>query len=110
MSKYFIKLILISIFALPNIEVAAETIVGEIKRIYPTRDIVYFRIKGDTCISGGQYYYFQMNDSDNTGKYAAKNWYSMLLASATSKIPVHVKVSSCPTEGHIEVDYIYQDY
>ena len=83
---------------------------GEVKRIYPNGDTVKFRIKNDTCITGNQYYYFRMNDSDSTGMYAAKNWYSMLLASAMASKSVSVSVASCPTEGNVEIKYLYQDY
>lgn len=83
---------------------------GEVRRIYPVGDTVYFRLKGDSCITGSQYYYFKMNDTDNSGIYASKNWYSMLLASAMAGKPISVKVHSCPEEGHVEVSYLYQDY
>jgi hypothetical protein len=83
---------------------------GEIKRIYPTNDVVYFRLKNDTCISGTQYYYFRMNEADLKGQYAAKNWFSMLLASALESKPISVKVNNCPADGNVEVQYIYQDY
>lgn len=87
-----------------------ENITGEVKRIYPTRDTIYFRIKGDTCIQGNQYYYFKIDESDTIGKYAAKNWYAMLLASSMASKPISVRVESCPQEGHVAISYLYQDY
>lgn len=97
------KFTLIFILVFSAISVYGETIKGEVKRIYPTRNTVYFHLKNDTCISGQQYYYFSMNDKDNIGKYAAKNWYTMLLASAMASKPVHVRVDSCPGEGHVQI-------
>lgn len=109
--KYkIVKLILFWGAILSSVSVNAEVSTGEINRIYPTRDTIYFRLKNDTCINGSQYYYFEMNDTDDIGKYAAKNWYSMLLASAMATKAVSVKVMSCPSEGHVKVQYIYQDY
>jgi hypothetical protein len=60
---------------------SAFAVTGEIKRIYPTSDVVYFRLKNDTCISGSQYYYFRMNEADFKGQYAAKK----LVIDAVSK-------------------------
>lgn len=82
----------------------------EVKRIYPTRDTIFFRLKDDECIQGSQYYYFQFNETDNVGMYAAKNWYSMLLASAMAGKAISIKVPSCPTDGNIKIDYVFQDY
>jgi len=82
----------------------------QIKRIYPTTDTIYFRLKEDTCIGASQYYYFKMNDTDATGKYAAKNWYSMLLASAMAGKPISIKVPACQTEGNVNINYIFQEY
>lgn len=103
-------LLLLSPFFVVCVSANAKVVTGEIKRIYPTSGTVYFRLKNDICISGNQYYYFQMNDSTNTGKYASHNWYSLLLASAHANKSVSVKVASCPEEGHVPVVYIYQDY
>lgn len=83
---------------------------GKVKRIYLVNDTVHFRLKGDTCITGSQYYYFKMEDSSANSLIDAKNWYSMLLASAMAGKSVSVKVNSCPTEGHARVKYLYQDY
>ncbi len=83
---------------------------GEVKRIYPNGDQINFRLKNDTCITGSQYYFFKMNENDISGKYASKNWYSMLLASAMASKPVSVSVNECPAEGNVEIKYIYQDY
>ncbi|WP_144405932.1 hypothetical protein [Kangiella geojedonensis] len=88
----------------------AEYITGEVKRIYAVNDKVHFRIKGDDCITGSQYYYFKMNDTSANTVIDAKNWYSMLLASAMAGKPVSVKVNSCPTEGSVEISYLYQEY
>lgn len=112
MSTFFLKLLVAAclLFVMITPVVASEHLNGEVKRIYPTRDTINFRLKDDTCISGSQYYYFRMNDTDNVGKYAARNWYAMLLASAHAGTPVSVSVDDCPTEGHVEINYLYQDY
>jgi hypothetical protein len=110
MKNYILKIILFVSVLSTSITIHAAGSTGEVKRIYPTRDTIYFRLKNDTCITGSQYYFFRFNESDNIGKYAAKNWYSMLLANAMSSKPVSVSVTSCPQEGHVEIDYLYQDY
>lgn len=107
MYKYVLAMMLGMCVAAPSF---AQFSTGKVKRIYPVNDTVYFRLQGDSCITGGQYYYFKMNETDASGKYAAKNWYSMLLASAMAGKPVSVKVNSCPTDGHAKISYIYQDY
>lgn len=104
-----LKIVAFAVFFF-NSPAKAEHITGEIKRIYPNKNKVFFRLKNDACISGSQYYYFTMSEADDSGKYAAQNWYSMLLASAVSSKPVSVKVESCPVDGHIEINYMYQDY
>lgn len=91
-------------------EANAEVSSGQIKRIYPSGDRVYFRLKNDNCLSGSQYYYFEMDDNSDKGKYAAPNWYTMLIASAHANKTISVKVSSCPQQGHAQVIYLYQDY
>ncbi|WKD48409.1 hypothetical protein [Microbulbifer spongiae] len=90
--------------------IAAETITGEIKRLYPDRGKIFFRLKNDTCIAGNQYYYFEMNEEDARGKYAAKNWYSMLLANGMAGKKVTVSVPECPPSGNIEILYLFQEY
>lgn len=89
---------------------AATYITGEVKRIYPISDKVHFRIKGDTCLSGSKYYYFKMTGTTTYSEQDAKNWYSMLLASAMAGKPVSVKVNSCPADAGVEIKYLYQDY
>ncbi|GLX85920.1 hypothetical protein tloyanaT_21720 [Thalassotalea loyana] len=106
MTKY-----LIIIFTLvASLKVNAIAIVGEIERIYPTRETVYFRLKDDDCISGNQYYYFQMGEQNSTAKYASHNWYALMLAAANTKSKISVSVPSCDSEGHIQVSYIFQDF
>jgi hypothetical protein len=51
-----------------------------------------------------------MTDTTADSEHDAKNWYSMLLASAMAGKPVSLKVNSCPTEGGVEIQYLYQDY
>lgn len=106
-SMFFV--VFISLFIVCQ-EGFADFSAGEIERIYPVSDTVYFRLKDDICITGSQYYFFRMNDVDSTGKYASKNWYAMLLASAMAGKPIRVKVSTCPAEGNAEIVYIFQDY
>ncbi|WP_444886461.1 hypothetical protein [Microbulbifer sp. JMSA008] len=91
--------------------ISSEFVTGEIKRIFPsTSGEVRFRLKNDSCISGSQYYFFEMNENDPTGKYASKNWYSMLLASAMANKEVSINIESCPTSGDAKINYIFQDY
>jgi len=110
MKKLVITIIFQMLLGIICTPALAETITGEITRIYPTRDTINFRLKSDLCVTGSQYYYFKMNETDNVGMYAAKNWYAMLLASAMASKPVSVRVGACPQDGNVEVTYIYQDY
>jgi hypothetical protein len=101
---------LLILMAFIVINANANTTTGKVKRIYPTGDRIYFRIHGDTCATSSQYYYFDMDETSERGRYAARNWYTMLLASAQTGKPISVKVNSCPAEGPIYVSYIYQDF
>ncbi|WP_020405330.1 hypothetical protein [Hahella ganghwensis] len=109
MLKLLTKVLAISI-ALGATSAQAEFVTGDVKRIYPKNAVVYFRLKDDTCISGSQYYYFKMDDTSTDGKYAAKNWYTLLVSGAMASKPVSVKVESCATEGNVEIEYLYQEY
>jgi hypothetical protein len=110
--RYLQKIYLfIAVFLLSN-SLSADNIIvsGEIQRLFPKENKVSFRLKNDNCITGNYYYYFYMNESDNSGKYAAKNWYAMLLSSAMALKPVSVSVDGCIADSNIAVRYIFQDY
>ncbi|WP_062269285.1 hypothetical protein [Endozoicomonas arenosclerae] len=104
------SILLVFIMLFLGSTVQASFYQGEVARIYPSDEYVFFRLKNDECITGSQYYYFSFDNTSEDGMYAAKNWYSMLLASAMAGKPVRVKVKECPGEGNVRVQYIFQDY
>lgn len=88
------------------IETIAETVSGEIARIYPSVNKIYFKLKNDQCgkpISG--YYSFEL-DSEYK-----KAWYAMLLAAANTGKPIRASIPGCPVNDEtIAVNYIVQDF
>lgn len=83
---------------------AAKTVKGEISRIYPNSNNVFFKIKNDTCNPNDKYYYFSMENEN------AQAWYSLILAAANTSAPINVRISNCPTNLNAKVTYIYQDF
>ena len=83
----------------------AVTRTGEVERIFPIDGGIKFRLKGDEqCNPNGKYYYFNL-DSE-----VKKAWYSLLLAAANTSKPVRVSIDACPTDSHVPVRYVYQDF
>ena len=83
--------------------------VGEVKRIYPGGSgEIYFQIKNDTCNAAYKYYYF------DGATIQGKNWYSLLLASASAGKAVAVTFvgddAVCNPSVNKQIRYIYTDY
>ena len=84
---------------------AALTVIGEVSRIYPIDGGIKFRLKNDAeCNPNDKYYYFNL-DSE-----VKKAWYSLILAAANTQKPIRVSLHECPTDSHVEVRYVYQDF
>lgn len=91
--------------------VQAKTLaVGKVDRIYPNGNHIHFRLKNDSCISGLQYYYFNLLDSSGNRSVTAQAWYSLLLSASVSGAEVSVSVVECGDEAKIPVSYIFQDF
>ena len=82
---------------------AAVTLNGQVKRLYPDSGRIYFKIKNDQCEST-KYYYFELSIE------IEKAWYSLLLAAANSGKNVKVSVPECALTESIKIRYIYQDF
>ncbi|ARU28133.1 hypothetical protein [Cellvibrio sp. PSBB006] len=101
------KSIAISIFlSLITLEVVAETVSGEIARIYPSVNKIHFKLKNDQCGKPiSSYYTFEL-DSEYK-----KAWYAMLLAAANTGKPIRASIPGCPVNDEmIPVNYIVQDF
>ncbi|WP_347331329.1 hypothetical protein [Marinimicrobium locisalis] len=89
---------------------AKKTVRGEVARIYPASNAIHFRLKNDDCISGSQYYYFNLTDASGEASELSKAWYALLLSASVSGKGIAVSVEECLDEGRIPVRYIYQDF
>ncbi len=107
MKIYKIGIILMALFGLSSNVFAVESS-GQIARIYPTGDNIYFSLKNDSCITtSGEYY--KINKV--TQAQSAAEWFSMLLAAANTGKEINVAISgSCNDTGHRSVLYIYQNF
>lgn len=88
---------------------SAATTKGEVARIWIlSSNVVYFRLKGDTCkvktASANPYWKFSLKTN------AGKAWYEMLLASAYAKRPVKISTPVCSPTTTQNIRYVYQDY
>ena len=100
------RILMLVLFLTLSNSVMAVGVTGKVARLYPQGDIVYFRLKNDTCNTGNDYYTFNMT----TQAPAAKNWYALLLAAGVSQQEVRVAVADCTAGQDKQVIYIYQDY
>lgn len=88
----------------------ADTVTGQVSRIYANGNHINFKLKGDTCndLSNNEYYKFTPDTE------IKKYWSALLLAAANTGKPIRVQISACSTEGNPigskEVGYIYQDF
>ena len=114
-----VKLLVVSLFVMlvsAAFTPAYAAVTGKVSRIFPSGSgVVYFRIHGDTCNTGNDYYTFDMNEGAVNTK-AAENWYTLLLSSAASgqEIVVHyvggADSESCGVSGNKPITYIYADF
>jgi hypothetical protein len=103
MSK--VKLLLsmfILCFSLPSYGTKGTS--GEISRIYPTNNKIFFRLKNDTCNPNNRYYYFNL-DSETS-----KAWYALILSAANTSKPISVSIHECPSAADVSVRYILQNF
>lgn len=83
---------------------ANQTISGEISRIYPANNTVFFSLKNDPCNPNNKYYFFPLE------RETSKAWYSLILAAANTSKPIAVSIHEFPTDSHEPVRYIYQNF
>jgi len=100
------KKLLLTIFTLclPLHSYATTSATGEVSRIYPQSNKIYFQLKNDPCNSNNKYYYFAL-DSESS-----KAWYSLILAAANTSKPIVVSLTECPSTVDVPVRYIYQNF
>lgn len=104
------KLIAISL-ATFSLNSFAGHVSGPVERIYVTQDIVYFRLKGDSCktvADRNTYWKFSLTSGQEGG--TGKAWYSMLLAAATAGSVISAGIPDCQPGTHQNVRYLYQNY
>lgn len=76
---------------------------GTVERIFPNDgSSVYFRLSGDTCNTGSDYYYF------NLGQANAKNWNALLLLAFAMGKPISVSLDNCDA-GNKAIRYLFID-
>ena len=104
--KTMMFVVLLVMISLPA---QAETIHGKVFRIYPNGDTINFRLIGDTCNQGSEYYQFTYTDhADSDSNEIKRAWFAMLLAAFNTGKEVRVRVTNCEP-GHKKVVYLYQE-
>lgn len=114
-----VKLLVVSLFVVlvsAAFTPAYAAVTGKVSRIFPAGSgAVHFRIHGDACNTGNDYYTFDMNEGA-VNTTAAENWYTLLLSSAASGQEIVVRYvgdtdsASCETTGNKVITYIYADF
>lgn len=107
--KYLTNTLLLFFLITTSAKSFASGAVGAVSRLFPNGTSVSFRIVGDTCNTGNDYYFFTMDDTSGGDNLEIKRaWVSMLIASLNTGKPIVVKVDNCEP-GSKAIQYIYQD-